>query len=237
MESKILIEFFRRQHQKWKDRANGTNPQAQNNVHLFDQNAQEYDEWFDQNPAVFESELAALKELIPKEGQGLEIGAGTGRFSFPLGVQTVVEPASSMAAIARKRGLTVHEAFAESLPFKDNSFDFVLMVTVLCFVTDPLQVLQETRRVLKPGGSVILAFIDKETPLGKTYLYSESKYYRFAHLHSAREMMDLLERAGFKWQDSRQTLLADPQTLQVPEKPKSGFGKGGFAVFSAQAMK
>lgn len=237
MESKILRDFFHRQHMKWKNRADGKDPSAQNNIRLFDENAQEYDEWFDRNPAVFESELTALKELMPKEGKGLEIGAGTGRFSFPLGVITVVEPSSSMAAIARKRGLTVHEAFAEALPFKDDSFDFALLITVLCFVKDPLKALQETNRVLKPGGLAVTAFINRESALGKSYLTSGSKYYRFAHLHSAGEMMELLERSRFKWKDSRQTLFTDPQTLTKPEKPKPGFGEGGFIVFSAEAFK
>jgi len=36
--------------------------------------------------------------------------------------------------MARERGIKVYEAYAEELPFEDESFDFVLLVTVLCFL-------------------------------------------------------------------------------------------------------
>jgi hypothetical protein len=55
-------------------------------IEIFEKHAQEYDEWFDKNKPVYESEILALKDLIPREGTGLEIGVGTGRFATLLGI-------------------------------------------------------------------------------------------------------------------------------------------------------
>lgn len=208
--------------------------QLSDNVRLFDENVREYDDWFDRHPAVFDSELTAIQELLPRTGEGVEIGTGTGRFASALGLKVGVEPSPQMGVLARDRGLQVHQASAEKLPFADSTFDFALLVTVLCFVPDSLRALEETRRVLKPGGLVVIAFIDKDSRVGRDYLSSGSKYYRKAFFYSPRDMMDLLDRAGFRWKDARQTLFKDPREMDVPHSPKPGFGEGDFVVFSAQ---
>lgn len=89
---------------------------------VFEEAAQEYDDWFVRHELAYRSELAAIKDLIPKEGRGLEIGVGTGRFAGELGIKVGVEPARAMADLARKRGITVHAAYGEELPFKNESF-------------------------------------------------------------------------------------------------------------------
>jgi ubiquinone/menaquinone biosynthesis C-methylase UbiE len=48
--------------------------------------------------------------------------------------------------IARKRGIDVCVAAAEELPFKRTSFDFVLLVTTICFLQNPVQALQEAKK-------------------------------------------------------------------------------------------
>jgi len=203
------------------------------NIRVFDENAREYDDWFDHHPAVFESELRALKSLLP-QGRGVEIGAGTGRFAVGLGIKVGVEPSPKMASIAQGRGLEIHQAFAEKLPFEDGAFDFALMATVLCFLPDPVKALEETRRILKPGGLLLTAFIDRESLVGRSLPSPRSKYYREAFLHSSRDMMYLLSKGGYVWMESRQTLFSDPQTLTVPDIPKPGFGDGDFVVFLAE---
>jgi ubiquinone/menaquinone biosynthesis C-methylase UbiE len=106
-------------------------------MNIFEEAAVEYDAWFETHEWVYQSEVEAIRRFIPKTGNGIEIGVGTGLFAIPFGIRFGIEPARAMAEIARKRGINVYEAKAEKLQFQDNSFDFALMVTTLCFLKNP----------------------------------------------------------------------------------------------------
>jgi ubiquinone/menaquinone biosynthesis C-methylase UbiE len=103
------------------------------------------------------------RELIAQaSGRVLEIGAGTGLNAehYPDAVTDLVfaEPEGPMAARLRARVTrgTVVEAPAEALPFPDDAFDTVVSTLVLCTVDDTRAALGEIRRVLAPGGRVLL---------------------------------------------------------------------------------
>jgi SAM-dependent methyltransferase len=168
-------------------------------IDVFEKSAQEYDDWFDRNRPVYQSELLAIKAFLPRAGRGLEIGVGTGRFAAPLGMEVGVEPARAMAEIARNRGIKVCQAYAEELPFGKGLFDFVLMVAVLCFVKDPLRALTEARRVLKPQGRLTIGMIDPDTTLGRSYekKKAENKFYRQARFYPVRLILEWLKKLGF----------------------------------------
>jgi len=118
-----------------------------------------------------------------------------------------------MASLARQRGIEVVEGVAEALPFQDGSFDFVLMVTVICFLNDVEKALSEACRVLKPGGCIIIAFIDKNSPIGKTYeqYKNENVFYKEATFYSVEDVTGLLQSAGFKNLSFCQTVFNIPQ--------------------------
>lgn len=107
-----------------------------NSATAFDQNALEYDQWFDRHSAIYETELLALKKAIPNNIKGIEIGVGTGRFAQALDIEFGVEPSENMAIKAEQRGIEVYRAFAENLPIKNDFFDFALMVSTVCFLSD-----------------------------------------------------------------------------------------------------
>jgi len=193
----------------------------------FDTHSDEYDHWFDVHADLYVSELAAIRELLPdKLGKSLEVGVGSGKFAKPLGISTGVEPSAKMAAKARELGIDVHEGIAEKLPFEDESFDLVLMVTTICFVDDLITSFREAFRVLRPGGCILLGFVDKESELGREYLKrkQESKFYREATFFSTDEVLEGLNKAGFSRAEIRQTLCpGDPE-----ETVREGYGLGSF---------
>ena len=197
----------------------------------FNEQANEYDAWFEKNKDLYQAELEALRAFIPA-GHGVEIGVGTGRFAAPLGISVGVEPASQMAKLARQRGIVVQEAVAEALPFADNSFDFAVMVTVICFLDDVAKAFMEAWRILKPRGTLVVGFIDRDSELGRIYDQKkrQSSFYRDATFYSASEVETLLTKTDFSGFSYRQTLLLGEATdLRVRE----GHGNGGFVVIRA----
>ena len=116
---------------------------------LFDAAVKDYDAWFDTHPHAHQSELEAIRELIPKSGIGIEIGVGTGRFAVPLGIKLGIDPGARMLKVAESRGIKVINGTGEDLPLVDESMDYVLMVTTLCFLDDVEQAFGEIYRVLR----------------------------------------------------------------------------------------
>ena len=113
--------------------------------------------------------LTPLREEVVGSARGivLEVGAGKGlNFAFyqPEQVARVeaIEPNGARLANARVEAdmarvpVHLHRASVECLPFADESFDSVVATLVFCSVGNPLRGLGEVRRVLKPGGKLLI---------------------------------------------------------------------------------
>jgi len=201
----------------------------------FEAHPQRYEAWFEKHEAAYISELLALRPFVPWEGRGVEIGVGSGRFAAPLGVQVGVDPSPAMLVHAAARGIEVVDGTAENLPFEAGSFDYALVVTTICFVDSAARMLTEARRVLKPGGRLVIGFIDRESALGQDYLahQAESVFYREATFYSADEVACLLLEAGFAIIAWGQTLAHPlPETREI-EPLRTGRGQCAFVVVAA----
>jgi ArsR family transcriptional regulator len=116
--------------------------------------------------AIEEALLAALPERMDSL---LDIGTGTGRLLELVASRTKqalgVDMSRDMLALARarlsERGIAeraaVRQADMYRLPFADASFDAVAMQMVLHYAEDPAAALAEAARVLKPGGTLLIA--------------------------------------------------------------------------------
>lgn len=208
-----------------------------NRVNPFNENYVKYDKWFAENKKVYLSELQAVRMAVPPGINGLEVGVGTGRFAQPLGIRTGVDPSPEMLKLARKRGINAHLAKAESLPFKDLTFDFILMVNTICFFDDVIRAFRESFRVLKNDGKIIVAFINRNSFLGQQYELKkeESKFYRHASFYSPDEINVYLSKAGFSNFKFWQTLFDLDNTRMQPVLP--GYGEGGFVVVTAEKVR
>lgn len=191
-----------------------------------------YENWFERHPAAYVSELLALRAILPWQGEGLEIGVGTGRFAAPLGIGWGVDPSRAMLEVAERRGVVATPGVAEALPFPDARFDRALMVTTVCFVDDVRRSFAEMFRVLRPGGIAALGFVDRASPLGQKYLAEKdaNPFYREARFYATRELIDLLGGAGFADPVTVQTLFTPLDAMTTVEPIREGHGQGGFVA-------
>ncbi len=208
----------------------------------FDEYSEQYEQWFVHYRWVYDTEVEAIRGVLPSTGtdgrtspSGLEIGAGSGLFASRLGITNGLEPSGAMIAKARERGLDMKEGVAENLPYPDESFDYTLMVTAICFLDDLERAVSEIRRVLKPGGSAVFGFVDKDSPLGRLYREhkDENVFYARATFRSASEIMTVLRRAGFKTENVRQTVFGSLEEIDSVQPAIEGHGRGGFVVIQA----
>jgi len=152
-----------------------------------------------QSPAYFDLTPAGrtlintLDPLIAKHIRGRALDAGAGRLTYTDRLNRV---ASSVVSLDRDRvreGLSLVGEL-ETLPFQDGSFDSVFCSQVLEHVRDPLSVLEEFNRVLKPGGVLLLSVPHL------AYLHNEPHdYFRYTEFG----LKHLTERAGFELLETR----------------------------------
>jgi ubiquinone/menaquinone biosynthesis C-methylase UbiE len=204
---------------------------------VFDQQADRYDAWYDSpaGRAAFDDEVEALRPLLhdlPRPW--LEVGVGTGRIAAILSAEFGIDPAPGPLHLAAGRGVRVAVARGEALPFPDASFGAVLLVLTLCFVADPRSALREARRVLLPGGGIVLGLLHSEGPWGRHYRALAAQghaFYRHAHFFTRAELADLLSGAGLRPVRTRSALFVAPD--QEPAELEAGEGDVRAAGFTA----
>jgi len=206
-------------------------------VDPFHEHTSQYEAWFLDNRNAYQAEIRAVRELISSADRTVEIGVGTGRFAAPLGIAFGLDPSLPMLNIARERGIEVAMGVGEDLPLPDSSFDLALMVTTVCFLEDVQLAFREARRILRPGGSIIVGLVDRASALGAQYFEreEESVFYRSARFYTVEEIVTSLSQVGFVGFEYRQTLFGPLAATSPSEPVKSGYGKGSFVAIRARA--
>ncbi len=168
--------------------------------------AHEYDRWYQTPEGRYADNME--KELFsrlvqPRRGQSLlEVGCGTGHnleYFQELGLRVVgVEPSRAMLEVAATKlgsGVALLQAQAENLPFPDNSFDLVALITVLEFLPDPLPALKEASRTARE--KVYLGVLNKASLVGITRRIKaklRGSIYRGATFYTIKEMENLIRK-------------------------------------------
>lgn len=108
---------------------------------------------------------AALLALVPSEWTVADLGCGSGHVAAALApvVRSVVgvDQSAAMLKAAQKRtagfdNVELRQGTLEALPLEDASADAALLLLALTYVEEPLVALSEARRVLRPGGRLVV---------------------------------------------------------------------------------
>lgn len=158
---------------------------------------------------VREDLLSRLALLPAPPAAVLDLGAGTGQAAralkqrFRRASVTAADIAGPMLEVARQRSrwwrpIRCVEADARALPFEDASFDLVFSNLMLQWIHPPDAALAEARRVLRPGGLLLLSTFGPQTlqELRAAWAAADDG----VHVNAFIDMHDLgsaLQRAGF----------------------------------------
>jgi ubiquinone/menaquinone biosynthesis C-methylase UbiE len=123
---------------------------------------------YDKRLSIFERTLfAGGRQWVCSRARSdvLEIAIGTGLnlAHYPTDIRLVgIDISPEMLTLARRRAeqldreVELHLADAQALPFPDASFDTVVFTLSLCTIPDDRAAIAEARRVLRPGGLLLL---------------------------------------------------------------------------------
>jgi ubiquinone/menaquinone biosynthesis C-methylase UbiE len=147
-------------------------------------------------------EKALLGRLLADFPQGrrlLEVGCGTGHFTRWFGEQgwraIGLDLSPAMLAEAIRLGSPACVlGDALSLPFPNDAFDLVVLITTLEFVADPLQTLREAMRVARSG--LILGVLNRHSWLRWQLKRSEEPLWQVARFFTPADLTHLARRAA-----------------------------------------
>lgn len=197
-----------------------------NDIDPFVSLAKSYEDWHltSLGQYVDSCELGALATSLEgvNSSSVIEIGAGTGHVARFLSgrssLVTAIEPSEAMRAegLRRTGDLSIRwiDARAEQLPCPDASFDGAVFFTALEFVADPPAALQESLRVVRPGGWVIVGLLNALSVWTALYRYKADRGvmpWTAARFATRKEVEGWM---GFAAEQSNAAIYLSPQATE-----------------------
>jgi phosphatidylethanolamine/phosphatidyl-N-methylethanolamine N-methyltransferase len=185
---------------------------------------------------IFYSRLRWVIEAlqIPNGAKVLEVGAGTGT-SFPayphhcevVGIDLAPDMLARALGKIQKNGWThlkVLEMNALQLDFPDNSFDYVTAFHVVTVVPDPIKMIEEAKRVCRPGGKIVIVnHFTSEIPLVGALTEAIDPITRRLGWRTKLRLKPFVEATGLKLETSYKLSKLSLYTVLVGGNQKDGY--------------
>ncbi len=163
-----------------------------------------------------EKRYPIVLEMVGSENDVLDLGCGSGLLATLMAEMgnrvTGVDVSGTALEGAASRGVTtVNSDLEEDLPFQDGAYDIVVCSEVLEHLFNPRGLLDEARRVLRPGGHLVittpniayvvrricllLGWFPEDVEWARTSNTDEWEHIRFFTLRSIKRLLD---HAGFE---------------------------------------
>lgn len=169
-----------------------------------------------------EATLGRFVAAAPRAGAVVEVGCGTGHWlaflgdAVPCRVGVDVSAAMLRAARGNAPGALLVRAAAERLPLVDRSADRVVCVNAIHHFPDRSRFVAEARRILRPGGGILIVGLDPHVDTGRWWIYEtfpNARRLDRERYPSAPAIRALLQDAGFA---RCETVLAQSIDAAVP---------------------
>jgi len=138
---------------------------------------------------------------IPPKCEVLDVGCGTGRLIRYLPSEcSYVGVDEDVAAIEENRrtfpqvGFEVLDICTRTYPFQEQSFDAIVLAAVIEHIDDPLHLMKQLFRILKPDGRLIMT---TPSPFGG-YIHAIMAFLGLLSRHAAEEHKDFYDLASIK---------------------------------------
>jgi ubiquinone/menaquinone biosynthesis C-methylase UbiE len=156
---------------------------------------------------VQESIRRTLAHVDVHAGQTLlDVGCGTGQLlagvadASPQARLAGVDLSRGMLNVARRRvpSARLIQGRAEQLPVPSGSIDWLVTASMFHYIQDPFAARREFRRVLRPGGTLVLTDWSADYPTMRLQArWSKATDRSFRHVYTALELQAILVAAGF----------------------------------------
>lgn len=161
--------------------------------------------------------LELFAPYVENQSRVLDVGCGTGWLRTALEERNItwhlygIDIAEAMCQQAQRKAIHVSRASADALPFADNSMDEIFSSLCVQWLPNPRAFLQESARILKPGGRVAIATLGQRTLFELREAFSHAgDESRVMSFHSEFDWADMAISEGLKIRHMHSILWKHP---------------------------
>lgn len=167
--------------------------------------------------------LSFISPFLPADGRLLDVGCSDAFFlesirdAFPAAQIEGLDMRKEVVEAGNRKGFIIHHSSIEACALPPESYDLILLQSVLEHVRDPLNVMQIVHQLLRPGGAALIEMPNAACALRPLFgkYWGGFHYPRHTFLFNRHNVKTLLKNAGFRSIKADKALVAYGWTLSL----------------------